>query len=147
MARDLPTCNTQARRPDEAFAAGEVDISMGFIAPFIIHLEAGTPIVLLGGVHVGCFELFGTDQVHAIRDLKGKTVSIPVVGVGALRFPRQHGVLCRPEPPERHQFGHVSLAESIQLLAERKIDALMGFPPVPQELRAKQVGHVVVSSG
>jgi NitT/TauT family transport system substrate-binding protein len=35
----------------------------------------------------------------------------------------------------------------MQLLAERKIDALVGFPPVPQELRAKRIGHVVISSG
>src|SRR5207244_3595023 len=36
--------------------------------------------------------------------------------------------------------------DSIQLLADGKIDALVGFPPMPQELRAKQTGHVVVSS-
>ena len=34
----------------------------------------------------------------------------------------------------------------MRLLAEGKIDALMGFPPVPQELRAKKIGHVVVNS-
>jgi NitT/TauT family transport system substrate-binding protein len=34
----------------------------------------------------------------------------------------------------------------MQLLAEEKIDALVGFPPVPQELRAKQIGHMVVNS-
>jgi NitT/TauT family transport system substrate-binding protein len=32
------------------------------------------------------------------------------------------------------------------LLAEGKIDAFLGFPPQPQELRAKQIGHVVVNS-
>jgi NitT/TauT family transport system substrate-binding protein len=37
--------------------------------------------------------------------------------------------------------------ESMQLLAEGKIDALIGFPPVPQELREKKIGRVVVSSG
>src|SRR5262249_37425517 len=36
--------------------------------------------------------------------------------------------------------------QSIQLLADSKIDALLSFPPVPQELRAKKVGHVVVNS-
>ena len=34
----------------------------------------------------------------------------------------------------------------MQLLAEGKIDAFLGFPPEPQELRAKQIGHVVVNS-
>jgi NitT/TauT family transport system substrate-binding protein len=37
-------------------------------------------------------------------------------------------------------------AESTQLLAEGKIDAVLAFPPQPQELRAKQIGHVVVNS-
>src|SRR5262249_37668155 len=36
--------------------------------------------------------------------------------------------------------------EAMPLLAEGKIDALVAFPPVPQELRAQRVGHVVVSS-
>jgi len=37
-------------------------------------------------------------------------------------------------------------AESVRLLAEGKIDALLLFPPYPQELRAKQIGHVVFNS-
>jgi NitT/TauT family transport system substrate-binding protein len=37
-------------------------------------------------------------------------------------------------------------AESMQLLAEGQIDAFLGFPPEPQELRAQQIGHVVVNS-
>jgi NitT/TauT family transport system substrate-binding protein len=36
--------------------------------------------------------------------------------------------------------------ESMHLLAEGKIDALMGFPPDPQELREKKIGHVIVDS-
>jgi NitT/TauT family transport system substrate-binding protein len=37
--------------------------------------------------------------------------------------------------------------ESARLLTEEKVDALMGFPPVPQELRDKKIGHVIVNSG
>ena len=36
--------------------------------------------------------------------------------------------------------------KSIALLAEGKIDAFMGFPPDPQEIRARKIGHVVVNS-
>src|SRR5262249_9018092 len=36
--------------------------------------------------------------------------------------------------------------QSMQLLADSKIDALLSFPPVPQELRAKMVGHVILNS-
>jgi NitT/TauT family transport system substrate-binding protein len=37
-------------------------------------------------------------------------------------------------------------AESARLLADGKVDALIGFPPVPQELRAKGIGRVIVNS-
>ena len=38
------------------------------------------------------------------------------------------------------------LVEPMQLFAEGRIDAFLGFPPEPQELRARKVGHVVVNS-
>ena len=47
--------------------AGEVDVSMNFAAPLVVALDAGTPIVVLAGVHVGCFELIATERVHTIR--------------------------------------------------------------------------------
>ena len=66
--------------PYPAFASGKVDLSMAFVAPFILQVDVDAPIVLLGGVHVGCFELFGTERIRAIRDLKGKTVAVPELG-------------------------------------------------------------------
>src|SRR5262249_54909532 len=35
--------------------------------------------------------------------------------------------------------------EASRLLAEGRVDALIAFPPRPQELRAKKIGHVVVN--
>lgn len=65
----------------KALASGEVDVSMTFVGPLVIQLDAGDPITVLGGVHVGCFELFGTDRVRTIRDLKGKTVAVTELGL------------------------------------------------------------------
>ena len=36
--------------------------------------------------------------------------------------------------------------EAIRLLQAGRVDAFMGFPPEPQELRARKIGHVVVNS-
>jgi NitT/TauT family transport system substrate-binding protein len=33
-----------------------------------------------------------------------------------------------------------------ELFAEGKIDAFLGFPPEPQEMRARNIGHVIVNS-
>jgi NitT/TauT family transport system substrate-binding protein len=131
----------------QALASGEVDISLGFVVLFITHLETGDPIVLLGGVHVGCYELFGTDQVHAIHDLKGKTVAVPVMGAGHYLFLASMAAYVGLDPRKDITWVTHAPAEAMQLLAERKIDALVGFPPVPQELRARRIGHMVVNSG
>ena len=34
----------------------------------------------------------------------------------------------------------------MELFADGKVDAFLGFPPAPQELRASNIGHVVVNS-
>src|SRR5262249_861869 len=44
----------------KAVAAGEADLSMNFTALNIMSLEDSQPVVILGGIHTGCFELFGT---------------------------------------------------------------------------------------
>jgi NitT/TauT family transport system substrate-binding protein len=74
---DVQYVNIPETNPYPAFVSGEVDISMAFVAPFLVQLDAGLPIVLLAGVHVGCFEVFGTREIRAIPDLKGKTVAVP----------------------------------------------------------------------
>src|SRR6476469_5374128 len=58
---------------EAALASGEVDINMHFAAPTVVRLDAGDPIVVLAGGHVGCFELFASSEIHTIGDLKGKT--------------------------------------------------------------------------
>jgi ABC-type nitrate/sulfonate/bicarbonate transport system substrate-binding protein len=63
-----------------AGAAGELDVSVSFVGPAIVQIDEGDPIVFLAGVHVGCFELFGSERVRTIRDLKGKSVAIPELG-------------------------------------------------------------------
>jgi NitT/TauT family transport system substrate-binding protein len=129
-----------------ALAAGEVDIALNFVGPLLLRVEAGDPLVILAGGHVDCFEVIGTEHVRAIRDLKGKTVTVPQLGGPQHVFLSSMAAYVGLDPrTDIHWVTHPA-AESIQLLAEGKVDALLGFPPTPQELRAKQIGHVVVNS-
>jgi NitT/TauT family transport system substrate-binding protein len=132
--------------PIKSVAAGQVDLSMTFGGPLIIQLDAGDPIVILGGVHVGCFELFGTNQVQAIGDLKGKTVAVAQLGSSQHVFLASMLAYVGLDPTKDVNWVTHPSGQSIQLLAEGKIDAYMAFPPEPQELRAKTIGHVVVNS-
>jgi NitT/TauT family transport system substrate-binding protein len=131
---------------ETALASGEANLNGHFAAPLLLRLEAGDPIVILAGLHIGCFELFATYEIRTIRDLKGKTVAVPpldsaryvflasMVAYVGLDLRKDINVVTHPGP------------ESIRLLSEGKIDAYLGFPPEPQEMREKQIGHVVVNS-
>jgi len=64
----------------KALAAGEIDVYVNYATNVIVQVDAGDPVVLLGGVHVGCYELFGGERVHAVRDLRGRKVAVPELG-------------------------------------------------------------------
>jgi NitT/TauT family transport system substrate-binding protein len=129
---------------EKALTSGEADISMNYAAPIIIRLDAGVPVVVLAGGHVGCLELFGTERVQALRDLKGKTVGVYELGGLVHVFLASMLAYVGLDPNKDVNWDTHPPAEAVQLVAEGKIDALMGFPPLAQELRAKKIGHVHV---
>jgi NitT/TauT family transport system substrate-binding protein len=54
-----------------------------FSALTLLPTDAGANITIIAGVHVGCFELFGTPEIRSIANLKGKTVGVPEFGTAA----------------------------------------------------------------
>jgi NitT/TauT family transport system substrate-binding protein len=131
---------------EKALASGEANLGMHFVPSSIARIEAGDPIVIIGGGHVGCYELFASRRVHTIRDLKGKNVA--VTGTQSLQR-NLIGILLAQvglDPLKDVNWVVRDPSEQIRLLAEEKIDAFMAFPPTAQELRTKKVGHVVFNS-
>ncbi len=126
--------------------SGEADFTMTFVGPHIVSVDAGYPIVVLAGVHVGCFELFAVDRVRTISDLKGKTVAVQSLQSSQHIFLSSMAAYVGLDPRKDIKWATYPSAESIRLLAEGKIDAILAFPPDPQELRARKIGHLVVSS-
>src|SRR5205085_9950288 len=54
-------------------AHGDYDYGFEFAPDVIMGVDAGLPITILGGVHAGCFELFGNEGIRSIADLKNRT--------------------------------------------------------------------------
>jgi NitT/TauT family transport system substrate-binding protein len=127
-------------------AAGEIDLNFHFAAPLIIQVDRGDPVVMLAGAHVGCFELIAHDSVRSIRDLRGKRVAINDFGLTQHVFLASMVAYVGMDPRKDVDFVAHPPVEAKRLLAEGKVDAYLGFPPDPQELRAKKIGHVVVNS-
>lgn len=130
----------------QMLAAGEADINGHFAGPLITRIDAGDPIVVLAGLHIGCFELFGTERVHSIRDLKGKSVAVWELGSAQHVFLASMLAYVGVDPSSDIDWVTGPPVESKQMLAAGEVDAYLGFPPDPQELREKKIGHVVVNS-
>jgi NitT/TauT family transport system substrate-binding protein len=129
-----------------AIATGEAEMLITFVSTLVKRVDAGDPIVLVAGSHVGCFELFGTERVRTVRDLQGKTVAISELGSPDHLFLSVILLQVGLDPGRDVQLVKHPAAEAIELLAAGKIDALLSFPPVPQELRARRIGHVLLNS-
>jgi NitT/TauT family transport system substrate-binding protein len=127
-------------------ASGEADLDITYAANLIVRIDAADPIVVLAGAHVGCFELFATNGIRTIRDLKGKVVAIDEFGGVRHVYIASMATYVGLDVSKDIKWVTHSGAEAIRLLAEGKIDALMGTPPEPQELRAKKIARVVVNS-
>ena len=130
----------------KALATREIDITVNYGTNLILQVDAGDPVVILGGVHVGCYELFGGERVRAVRDLRGRKVAVPELGSSHHIFTSMMASHVGLDPRKDIEWVVHNPGESRTLLVEAKVDALMTFPPEAQELRAKKIGHVVVSS-
>ena len=133
---------------NKSLGRGELDMSLGFAAGMTVGVDAGDPITFLAGAHVGCWEMFGTDRVQSVRDLRGKTVAVTEVAPTASDYAFMVSVLTFVgiDPTKDVNFEVHKKDEAIQLLAEGKVDAYVAFPPTNQQLRAQNIGHVFVNS-
>jgi NitT/TauT family transport system substrate-binding protein len=130
----------------KAIVRGEVDLSLNFAAPLVIPMAAGEPITVVAGVHPGCFELFANERIRGITDLKGKSVGVPGLGTGPHVFVSSMLAYVGLDSNQDVRWVTSPSVKPMDLFAAGKIDAFLGFPPEPQELRARNVGHVIVNS-
>jgi NitT/TauT family transport system substrate-binding protein len=128
----------------ETLARGEADFGFDFSPDSVAMIDRGVAITVLTGVHVGCIELLANESIRSIGDLKGKRVGIPGFGnsshVHITLIATQVGL----DPGKDIQW--IIGPSEKQLFIDGKIDAFIGVPPDPQELRARQVGRVLLKS-
>jgi NitT/TauT family transport system substrate-binding protein len=138
--------DTIAPEVPAAVGAGKLDFSMAYASQFVAALDTGEPVTLLAGIMVGCFELFGNDNVRSIGDLKGKSVGVQAIGSMPHTLVTLMAAQVGLDPKTDIRFVTDPALKPIELFAAGKIDAFLGFPPEPQELRARKIGLVLVNT-
>jgi NitT/TauT family transport system substrate-binding protein len=129
-----------------SLARGEVDFSANYAPTLVIPIDAGEPVTVIGGEHIGCFELFAKEGIRGIADLKGRTVGVQGLASSQYTFLSIMAAHVGLDPAKDINWVTSSSPKPMELFAEGKIDAFLGFPPEPQELRARNIGHVIVNS-
>ena len=133
------------RPASTAVAEGRADISMDATPNYLPALDAGKPVVVLAGIHAGCYELFGHQNVAGVRDLKGKRVAIS--GLGNIEHLLISSIVAYVgiDPKDIRWVDAGSNPDAMSLFAKNGADAFLGFAPQPQELRANKIGHVILN--
>jgi NitT/TauT family transport system substrate-binding protein len=130
----------------ELVGRGEIDFGFSFAASLVYQLDAGMPVTGLTGIHSGCYELFAHEPVRTIIDLKGKRVGIESLTSSAHFYVAIMAAHVGLDPHEDIDWVVPSSGSAIELFAEREVDAFVGFPPEPQELRDRNIGRVILNT-
>jgi NitT/TauT family transport system substrate-binding protein len=128
-------------------AHGDVDFGREFAPSFVLGMNAGAPVTILTGLHLGCLEIFGKKEIRTLGDLKGRTVGASTyINAGDRPLLNIMTSLVGLDPAKDFRWVTDPRLQPMDLFVEGKIDAFLAAPPVLQEVRARNIGHVIVSS-
>ena len=127
---------------------GSADMSMWDVPGIIPSLDAGAPLVILSGVHAGCYELMVREGINTVRDLKGRNVAVYAIGGGdhILISSILSYMGMNPHTDVKWIKG-TDLTHPRRMFESGDVDAFMGFAPAPQVLHRKNIGKVLVNTG
>jgi NitT/TauT family transport system substrate-binding protein len=137
---------TPGTNTPDAIARGEIDFGLNFATVQLAGIDRNVAMKVLAGIHVGCFEVFVNGAIRGVADLAGKRVGIGAVGSPEHLFLSVIAANVGIDPKGQIEWVTGGGVPPEQLFIEGKVDAFLGFPPEPQELRAKGIGRVVVNS-
>src|SRR5207253_435950 len=124
----------------------KADFALDFALKFVIAIDAGDPLTVVSGVHVGCFELFARESIRNIRDLKGKSIGGDAIGASGPAFLVSLGAAIGFDAVRDVRWITDADAKPLEMFIDGKLDAFLAHPPEVQQLHARGVGHVLVSS-
>jgi NitT/TauT family transport system substrate-binding protein len=145
--QEVQYVETQTSDTSQDVEAGFADLSMDTAPAIISSIDKGETLLLLAGIHGGCYELFANPRVRAVRDLKGKRVAVTTFGSSEHIFISSILAYVGMNPTKDIQWILTDdPSGAMPLFVAGKADAFLAFPPEPQELRARKIGHVIVDT-
>jgi NitT/TauT family transport system substrate-binding protein len=136
----------EGRNPIRPVTQGEVDFSPAYANTCVRAIDAGEPIMVLSGVMVGCFELFARKGIESVAELRGKSIGVGAAGSLSQELLTLITAQVGLDSVKDVQWVTDPSVKPIELFVQGKIDAFLAFPPEPQDLRARHIGHVILNT-
>jgi NitT/TauT family transport system substrate-binding protein len=130
----------------EMIASGEVDVGASFAGSVVYHLDAGLPLTALAGLHAGCYELFAREPIRNVSDLKGRRVGIQTLASSVHLYLSIMATYVGLDAQRDIKWVVPPDGKAMELFVAGDTDAFLGFPPEPQELRARGFDRVILST-
>jgi NitT/TauT family transport system substrate-binding protein len=130
----------------EMLARGDLDFDITFAGTVVHHLDLGRSVTAVGGLHVGCYELFAREPIRSVGDLKGRRVGTQAVNSSAYFYISIMAAHVGLDPNQDIKWVVPPAGNAMELYAEGQTDAFLGFPTEPQELRARGFDRVILST-
>jgi NitT/TauT family transport system substrate-binding protein len=131
----------------QMIARGNIDFTLFTAAHAVLRLDESVPITVLAGVHPGCFELFVHGPIRTVTDLEGKKVGINVLGGPDHIYLAMMVANVGLDP--KKDINWVTMDDrtgTMELFVQGGIDAFLASVPEPQELRARNIGRVILNT-
>jgi NitT/TauT family transport system substrate-binding protein len=137
----------QQNTAPDMLVADRADITAWTPPGLLPDMDAGKPIVALAGLHAGCYELFAHERVRTMGDLKGKRIAVSAIGSAEYYFVAAMVAYVGIDPRKDIEWVVTSWDGMTEAFIEKKVDAVLAFPPQPHELRSKKAGRALVNTG
>jgi NitT/TauT family transport system substrate-binding protein len=130
----------------EMVARGEIDVGTSFAGTVVYHLDSGWPITAIGGMHVGCYELFAREPIRNVSDLKGRRVGIQTLASSAHLYLTIMATHIGLDAQADIEWVTSEGGSALEGFVGGETDVFLGFPPEPQELRRRGVDRVILNT-
>ena len=127
-------------------ANGELDFGSSFAGTVAYHLDQGYPVTAVGGLHVGCYELFAHEPIRSINDLKGQRLGVQTLSSSAHLYLSIMATHIGLDADRDIEWVTSPDGNAMELFIAGESDAFLAFPPEPQELRDHGFNRVILNT-
>ena len=132
--------------PVSTLVADGADITAATAPDWVVSIDKEEPIVVLGGLHAGCYELFAQRHISTIRELKHKRIA--VVSIRGAGYHMLASVVAQIglDPAQDIEWVEANPKDWADMLENDQVDAILTLPPTNYAVHARNIGHVILNT-